>query len=45
MIIKAIIYIGTFEPTFNPLFIKLALITTATKPKSDDSDDIAGLDD
>ncbi len=40
MIIKAIMYIGTFEPTFKPSFKKLALITTATKPKSEDKDDI-----
>ncbi len=40
MIIKAIIYIGTFEPTFNPSFKKLALTITPTSPQSDDTDDI-----
>ena len=38
--IKAMIYIGTFEPTFKPSFKKLALITTATSPKSEDKDEI-----
>jgi len=40
MIINAIMYIGTFEPTFSPLFKKLALITTANKPISEEIEDI-----
>ena len=40
MIIKAIIYIGTFEPTFNPSFKNDALTITPTSPKSDDKEDI-----
>ena len=38
--INAIIYIGIFEPTFKPSFKKLALITTAKRPISDDKEDI-----
>ena len=38
--INAIIYIGIFEPTFKPLFKKLALITTAKSPSRDESEDI-----
>lgn len=41
--INAIIYIGIFEPTFKPLFKKLALITTAKSPSSDDKEDILEL--
>ncbi len=42
IMIKAIIYIGTFEPTFSPKlsYKKVALTTTATSPKSEDKDDI-----
>jgi hypothetical protein len=40
MITNAIIYIGIFEPTFNPLFKKEALTTTPISPKSDDHEEI-----
>ena len=37
---NAIIYIGIFEPTFNPLFKKLAVTITAVSPSNDDNEDI-----
>lgn len=38
--IKAIIYIGAFEPTSKPLLNNKALITTAVNPNNEDNEEI-----